>query len=636
MLGNLIFEHAESEADCLRLLVGALPKVVTGPAKPDAHTLPASPHYARLLADLAYQRGFDGYLLNFEAVLRGGVEQTRALTMWIAMLEQELKHKVGPHAEVVWYDSIIVDGRLRWQDRLNSVNLPFFLPSTAFFSNYTWPSPYPSMTAQYLLSLDQSKFHHPKQLQDIYIGVDVWGRGSHGGGGFGLYKAISHVDPEFLGLSVALFGHAWTWESEQDKQGWSWKSWWEYENNLWLGPKQLGEEVPVPAYALREGEPMCEHGPFKPIADFFPRRPPPNPAHLPFFTTFSPGVGWSWFVRGAQVLRSESGWTDVHKTTSMGDLLFPRPNLAWEDGDREEAVPVATSDISIDDAWLGSSSVAVVISAPGSVSEDAFFRCVWLPIQSLAIAPRRSYRLSIVYKLDGPVEANVGASVKSLAKELDANFDVNSVSETSLPNGWTELLLDFTLAVDHHTDILTAAGLVIGFTCEDPTEAVAFSINIGALSVYANPLSLTHTPLNHKVIWADFARNQPIYKTVSPFVGTLTWGTGISLGPVPTLTLTSPEDTEAAWILDHPPRSFAYFNVYMQAHTGEGGAVSPETATFVGTTGLDGRENRFYVDPACLPAEVEGAKGVRFYVQGVTDRGQVLEWEDCTFVDVTL
>ncbi len=35
------------------------------------------------------------------------------------------------------YDSVIIDGQLRWQDRLNSYNLPFFLPSTGFFTNYT-------------------------------------------------------------------------------------------------------------------------------------------------------------------------------------------------------------------------------------------------------------------------------------------------------------------------------------------------------------------------------------------------------------------------------------------------------------------------------------------------------------------
>jgi hypothetical protein len=35
------------------------------------------------------------------------------------------------------YDSVIYTGRLAWQDRLNSLNLPFFLASTGFFTNYT-------------------------------------------------------------------------------------------------------------------------------------------------------------------------------------------------------------------------------------------------------------------------------------------------------------------------------------------------------------------------------------------------------------------------------------------------------------------------------------------------------------------
>jgi mannosyl-glycoprotein endo-beta-N-acetylglucosaminidase len=63
-----------------------------------------SPHYARLLADLALQRGFDGYLLNFECTLGGGPEQARALAAWISVLRAELILKVGPHAHVIWYD----------------------------------------------------------------------------------------------------------------------------------------------------------------------------------------------------------------------------------------------------------------------------------------------------------------------------------------------------------------------------------------------------------------------------------------------------------------------------------------------------------------------------------------------------
>ncbi|KAI0751806.1 glycosyl hydrolase family 85-domain-containing protein [Daedaleopsis nitida] len=636
MLGNLIFEHAESEADCLRLLVGALPTATTGPAKSNAHTLPVSPHYARVLADLAYQRGFDGYLLNVEAPLRGGVEQTRALTLWIAMLEQELKRKVGVHAEVVWYDSVIVDGRLAWQDRLNSINLPFFIPSTAFFSNYTWPSPLPAMTAQYLLSLDQMHFSRRKQLKDLYIGVDVWGRGSHGGGGLGVFRALEHISPETLGLSVALFGHAWTWESEQDKPGWSWKTWWDYECKLWLGPKEQEKDIPLPPMQLKRGEPPCDHGTFKPIADYFPRMPPPDPKDLPFFTTFSPGVGWSWFVRGRKVLHSETGWTDLSKTTSIGDMVFPRAMLAWENIEREEAVPAATSDLSMDDGWLGGSSLVVSVSAPGSEAEDAFFRCVWLPIQSLAITPRQSYRMSVIYKVDGSVDTDVGASVKGLLEHADLVFEVSSPSEASYEEGWTELLLDFTLPIDRSADITAAAGLVIGFACEDPTQAVDFSIHVGSLSVYANLPTPAHTPLSPKVIWVDFrAVPEPMDGAASPFAGTLTWGTGISLGPLPTLSLSSAEDPKPCWVLDHPPSAFAYFGVYALAHTGEGAAMPPEEAIFVGTTGLDGRANRFYVDPPCLPAELQSARKVRFFVQGVTDRGQVLEWEDCAFVDVT-
>lgn len=101
-----IFEHQESAADCLRLLFGKLPASKTGSAAPSSENrnIPISPHYARLLADLARERGFDGYLLNFEWHLQadGGVGHARALAAWIALLQAELKSKVGAHAEVIW------------------------------------------------------------------------------------------------------------------------------------------------------------------------------------------------------------------------------------------------------------------------------------------------------------------------------------------------------------------------------------------------------------------------------------------------------------------------------------------------------------------------------------------------------
>lgn len=133
-----IFEGS-GEPDILRLLFGRLPASVTGPAlsQQKYDTVPVSPHYARALADLALQRGFDGYLLNVECPLRGGPEQARALTAWIDLLRYYLKTQVGDHAEVIWYDSVIYTGQLAWQDRLNSHNVVFYPPSTRFFTNYS-------------------------------------------------------------------------------------------------------------------------------------------------------------------------------------------------------------------------------------------------------------------------------------------------------------------------------------------------------------------------------------------------------------------------------------------------------------------------------------------------------------------
>lgn len=99
-----IFEHVEGSEDCLRLLLGNLPRAETGPAASSSRInyLSLSPHYARVLADLAYQRGFDGYLINVEVELQGRAEQTRALAAWISLLQHELQRKVGAHAEAIW------------------------------------------------------------------------------------------------------------------------------------------------------------------------------------------------------------------------------------------------------------------------------------------------------------------------------------------------------------------------------------------------------------------------------------------------------------------------------------------------------------------------------------------------------
>ncbi|KZT13242.1 glycoside hydrolase family 85 protein [Laetiporus sulphureus 93-53] len=636
ILGTLIFEDS-GQQDCLRLLVGRLPKSKTGAAKHSASTsLPLSPHYARLLADLAFQRGFDGYLLNVECPLLGGIEQTRVFSAWIALLESELRRKVGQHAEVIWYDSVIISGDLRWQDRLNNYNLPLFIPSSGFFTNYTWAHDYPSLTAQYFLSLDPSLMPRPKRLRDIYVGVDVWGRGQHGGGGFGSFRAISHIDPVFLGLSVALFGHAWTWETEQDKPGFTWETWWEYERRLWVGPRTSDEVIALPPDKRRQGEPECQHGPFVPLSSFFARKPPPNPVNMPFLTWFSPGIGRAWFVNGIKVHESDEGWTDLDKNSSLGDMVWPRPVPKWEHADQGEP-PTALTTVCMDDAWLGGSSLRLSLSTSGSDAEDAMFQCIWLPVHSLAISPHTSYVATVIFRTASKhdVDLDVGLSVKALTDSVAEAFDIRPVTGSgNLPNGWSELMIEFSIATEPARDVLAAVGLIIGFTLEDSTKPVDFFISLGLLaispSVGTSGISV-HQP---RVLWADFDP-ATADNVAGPFIGTLKWEVAASFAPLKNITISrNGEDPTPLWSFSSSFPSFSFFNIYIVPHAGAGHQFDPNEAVWIGTTGLTGNRNSFYVDAACLPENLKQARAARFYLQGVSDRGCVLSWEDCAYVDI--
>jgi mannosyl-glycoprotein endo-beta-N-acetylglucosaminidase len=100
----------------------------------------------------------------------------------------------------------------------------------------------------------------------------------------------------------------------------------------------------------------------------------------------------------------------------------------------------------------------------------------------------------------------------------------------------------------------------------------------------------------------------------------------------------SPEDPLPAWNLqptiDWFP-SFLYFNIYAQPFTM---MVDEAVCQWIGTSGLDGQRHGFDILPENLPfvAKNPATTKVRFYVQGVKDCGEVLKWQKCAYVDVSL
>ena len=66
-------------------------------------------HYADQLVEICKHYGFEGYLMNFEVK----IENTTILMQWLGYLRDQL-HKRIPGAELMWYDSVLHDGSLKW------------------------------------------------------------------------------------------------------------------------------------------------------------------------------------------------------------------------------------------------------------------------------------------------------------------------------------------------------------------------------------------------------------------------------------------------------------------------------------------------------------------------------------------
>lgn len=200
VLGTFVVEWAEGEADLLAFIDDA--------AVADA------------LVALARRNGFDGWLINAESTLRGGAPAASRLAARVEYLRDAM-HAAVPGSLVVWYDSVTVGGELLWQSALNDNNNAFFAASDAIFLDYHWKED----------QLAASAAAAGRRALDVFVGVDVFGRGTHGGGGWRSHVAVAAAVE--AGLSVAVFAPAWTYESQGGSS--SAVSFMRMEDRFWRG-----------------------------------------------------------------------------------------------------------------------------------------------------------------------------------------------------------------------------------------------------------------------------------------------------------------------------------------------------------------------------------------------------------------
>ncbi|KAL6545124.1 hypothetical protein OROHE_009789 [Orobanche hederae] len=156
--------------------------------------------YAERLTELAVALGFDGWLINMEVAL--DPEQIPNLKAFVSHL-REAMHSSLPGSLAIWYDSVTVDGALSWQNQLNDKNKSFFDLCDGIFMNYTWEEDFPKLSADVA---GDRKF-------DVYMGIDVFGRGTYGGGQWTTNLALDVIKKN--DVSAAIFAPGWVYETKQ-------------------------------------------------------------------------------------------------------------------------------------------------------------------------------------------------------------------------------------------------------------------------------------------------------------------------------------------------------------------------------------------------------------------------------------
>jgi hypothetical protein len=163
VLGTLICEWETGYLDTKRLIAGKEGDKA---------------YYSKRLIEIASRCCFEGWLVNIEHSMNK--EEVIELAAWLKQFKS-LANEVGQ--KIVWYDSVINTGELKWQSCVNEKNSIFFDSCDYFFTDYHWK----------LSNLETSYLSCKGEFNKVMVGIDVWGRGCYGGGGWNTPVALKAI-----------------------------------------------------------------------------------------------------------------------------------------------------------------------------------------------------------------------------------------------------------------------------------------------------------------------------------------------------------------------------------------------------------------------------------------------------------
>lgn len=152
VMGTIIFEHLEGTQNLMEILK-------------DQETVN---EVTEALVNLCKKLKFEGWFFNVEVSL--DPKYIELLKYFVQHLTSRIHGNI-PNGRVIWYDSITIEGALKWQNELNHKNEDFFILCDGIFTNYSWSHPELERMSDFVGQ------KYPDKRHKVFVGIDIFGRG---------------------------------------------------------------------------------------------------------------------------------------------------------------------------------------------------------------------------------------------------------------------------------------------------------------------------------------------------------------------------------------------------------------------------------------------------------------------------
>ncbi len=291
------------------------------------------------LIEVADVYGFDGWFMNQETE---GTDEEPLTADHAARMREFLSYykEKAPELELIYYDSMTVDGKMDWQNALTEKNAAYLMNEDGeavadeMFLNFWWTTE--KLAGEELLKasagLAMEKGIDP---YDLYAGVDIQSNGYDTPVRWDLFE-----NPEGgTYTSLGLYCPSWAYFSAGTVQ-----DFWKQENKLWVNSK--GD----PSY---EADVSGDDTQWRGVSAYVVERTAVT--ELPFVTNFCMGNGYGFYKNGQLI--SMLDWNN----RSVSDIL-PTYRYIIENGEGN----TLAADLDVGDAYYGGNSLIL----RGDVKED--------------------------------------------------------------------------------------------------------------------------------------------------------------------------------------------------------------------------------------------------------------------------